>query len=465
MYSVPDKYFFRIHHVRPRFKDDVESVLFYIANKICNIGKEDRLKFKEDLNKAIYQFPGNINKSEKTINNWRTEISSLFGFFIEQGQTVEPGEIAQLLADNGDIPQMFNYFLYKFQYPGAHLKASAIQEQIQHHVKFQPAKSILNILTKATEISPDQPFLTISECTHCIFNDLRCTRINHESYSDTWNRILSNRNQKVIYDKKGDITRYAKDILDYMRQAGLLNESNNAFYLNDLSKDSIRKIMDSSSSFTGYDDFIRNGSADLNEINNEKFNWFKYVNDISGLDLSTDVYAYMAHSLNVYNKEKESIEAAIRQSLNYQNTKEIGDQGEGLVYKYETDNVIRNGRGDLVHLITFIPTRLAVGYDFNSIEPENELRRYIEVKSTISSSRLRINSFHMTPNEVRTARTVGTHYFIYRLKIMRDKRPTLVIINDPISLIKKNELVGDLNDVSNGIDVVYNPDKFEEIII
>ena len=28
MYKVPDEYYFRIHHVRPRFKDDVENVLY-----------------------------------------------------------------------------------------------------------------------------------------------------------------------------------------------------------------------------------------------------------------------------------------------------------------------------------------------------------------------------------------------------------------------------------------------------
>ena len=32
MYKVPDEYYFRIHHVRPRFKDDVENVLFHTDN-------------------------------------------------------------------------------------------------------------------------------------------------------------------------------------------------------------------------------------------------------------------------------------------------------------------------------------------------------------------------------------------------------------------------------------------------
>ena len=173
----------------------------------------------------------------------------------------------------------------------------------------------------------------------------------------------------------------------------------------------------------------------------------------------------MHRSLDNYNKAKETMEKAIANNLTYQNTKQIGDQGEGLVYKYETDYVEDHDRKDLCHLITFIPTQLAVGYDFNSIEPSTELRRFIEVKTTISSSPLVVNSFHMTPNEVRTARTVRQHYFIYRLKVMKNRQPLLTIIKDPISLVEKGEIDGDLTDMSDGLDINYNPQKFKEVSI
>lgn len=465
MYQVPEKYYFRLHHVRPRFKDDIESVLFFIAEQICKIGKQKRKIFRTELNKAIKKFPGNENKTIKTINNWRTEISSLFGFFIDDGVYVIPGDIAKMLANSGDIPQTLNYFLYKFQYPGAHVKSSAIQEQIEHHIKFQPAKYILNVLTEAKKLNPDEAYITIGENTHCIFNDLRCTQYKHESYATTWNRIITNRRQNTEYNTKGDIIRYGKDILDYMAQAGLLNKSNNAYYMNDLAKNSINSIKDNNNSFNKYDNWISSGTASLEEINSVKSGWFRFVNDIENINLATDIFAYMNESLHQYNKAKDAIEKAIASNLQYKNTKEVGDQGEGLVYKYEVDNVNRHDRSDLTHLITFIPTKLAVGYDFNSIEPSNELRRYIEVKSTISSSKLTINSFHMTPNEVRTARTVGPHYFVYRLKIMKNKRPTLTIINDPIKLIKQNKIEGDLTDTSKGLDVSYDPNLYKEVEI
>ena len=48
---------------------------------------------------------------------------------------------------------------------------------------------------------------------------------------------------------------------------------------------------------------------------------------------------------------------------------------------------------------------------------------------------------------------------------MKDKKPLLTIINNPIELIKQNKLVGDLSDTSNGLDVSYNPTDFKEVEI
>ena len=79
-YKIPDEYFFRIHHVRPRFKGDIENVLIYMAEEISRIGECETSKFVQRINAAIYNYPGNVHRELKTINNWRTEISALFGF-------------------------------------------------------------------------------------------------------------------------------------------------------------------------------------------------------------------------------------------------------------------------------------------------------------------------------------------------------------------------------------------------
>ena len=38
-YQVPNQFYFRIHHVRPRFKNDVENVLIFVAESIAKLKK------------------------------------------------------------------------------------------------------------------------------------------------------------------------------------------------------------------------------------------------------------------------------------------------------------------------------------------------------------------------------------------------------------------------------------------
>lgn len=83
-YRIPDEYFFRLHHVRPRFKNDVEEVLLYVATTISEMPVLSKNNFKNELNKVLFGFKKNTTAAQKTIDNWRTEISALFGFIQEK---------------------------------------------------------------------------------------------------------------------------------------------------------------------------------------------------------------------------------------------------------------------------------------------------------------------------------------------------------------------------------------------
>ena len=74
VYQIPEEYFFRIHHCRPRFKGNVENVLIYIATEITRIGDAPKDEFNNSLNNAIKCFPGNSTLALKTVNNWRNFI-------------------------------------------------------------------------------------------------------------------------------------------------------------------------------------------------------------------------------------------------------------------------------------------------------------------------------------------------------------------------------------------------------
>ena len=198
MYNIPSAYQFDLHHVRPRFKNDVENVLFYIASVCKNIKTTDTIRYHEQIFNAIKMYPGNESSTRKTINNWRTEIAALFGFYIEDKstRTTKTGTMSNILADSGDIVQFFKYFAYKFQYPGGHVKAKYVKELIDAGVRFKPAQYILKLLHEADAYLGKPLGISKAEATHCIFNDLRVTRDNRD-VREVIDLIIKNRSSRM----------------------------------------------------------------------------------------------------------------------------------------------------------------------------------------------------------------------------------------------------------------------------
>ncbi len=459
-YQIPDDLYFRIHHVRPRFKNDVENVLVYIATEISKMIAANKEEFANELNNAIYRYPGNSVKELKTINNWRTEISSLFGFLEFDGNITKPGRRAIELAKKEDLVEFFKYYLYNFQYPGAHLKVQEISKQIEAGIHFKPAQYILSVLKYAEDSTSKRQYITKAEACHCIFNDLRCTRDN-ESPENVWKRITENRDNEVEYDEAGDVIRYAGDILDYMEIANLLViYGGKNFYINKLENEAVNKFVNSTEWFNQYDKFIKRRAATYDEIKTCYDDWFKYVNrDIAETDFETDLLAFIANDVEEYQELKKQSYALYDKALEDTyalKTKDIGDIGESLVHSHECQRVKIGGRGDLIHLIMRIPTHFAVGYDIQSVELD-ERKRYIEVKTTISSKPLHFNKVHLTSNEWNTASSMRDRYFIYRLMISKAEKK-LFLIQDPVGLYKKDliEMIP-----KDGADITFSTNNVE----
>ena len=481
-YNIPEEYYFRIHHVRPRFKGDIENVLIYMAEEISKVGELPTSEFVSKVNSAIYKYPGNAHREIKTINNWRTEISSLFGFIEHTEKTDKPGRRAIELATNQDLVECFKVFLYNFQYPGAHIKPKGVLEQIEAGVHFKPAQYILKLLRYASDMENDTVGITKFEICHCIFNDLRVIRDNEE-FEKTWKRITDNRKNKVEYDQTGDVVRYAGDIVDYLEIANLLKTyDSRMYYLNTLEEDSIIKFCESSEWFNEYDDMIEKRYGDLESVKKCSKGWFAYVNrDIQDTDFSTDILLYIASDENELKALKDnasyvegaplhlemiSREKALDKRIvtDYEmfTTKDIGDIGESLVHGHECMRMKQGGREDLIHLIKRIPTQFAVGYDISSVELD-ERKRYIEVKTTVSSKPLHFNRVHLTKNEWNTASSTHDRYYVYRLMLSKTERK-LFLLQDPVGLYKK-----DMIDMipSDGADITFDPKKigeFEELL-
>ena len=481
MYQIPSEYYFRLHHVRPRFKGDIENVLIYVAEEISRVGEMPTDEFVTSVNNALFQYPGNAHRELKTINNWRTEISALFGFIEHTNTADKPGRRAIELANNQDLVECFKVFLYNFQYPGAHIKPQRVLEQIEHGIKFKPAQYILKLLKYANCQEGNVVGITKPEACHCIFNDLRVTRDN-EGVEKTWERILRNRKNKVQYDQTGDVVRYAGDILDYMEIANLLKTyDSRTYYLNTLEEESIVKFCESSEWYNGYDTMIEQRKGTMNAIKQCNSEWVTYVNrDMGDTDFSTDILAYIANDENELQQLKENtkntenaqltdliarddvIEKRIAAYYDIFTTKDIGDIGESLVHAHECMRIKLGGREDLIHLIKRIPTQFAVGYDISSVELD-ERKRYIEVKTTVSSKPLHFNRIHLTKNEWNTASSTHDRYYVYRLQLSKTERK-LFLLQDPVGLYKNDKI--DMIP-SDGADITFNPKdvgRFEELL-
>ena len=421
MYRTPPEFYFRLHHVRPRFKNEVESVLGYIAYSIAQIGCVDSRTFHALLTTSLRNYGGNAVASEKTVSNWRTEIGALFGMYIDRndGMTAPAGHTVNL-ANTSDLTDFFLGFVASFQYPGGHVKETTIKEILRAGIAFQPYRWLFRALLR-TELTT----ITASEYCHCVLNDLRVTR-NHEDVLVTANRILENRRRGETYLSDGDVIRYAGDLLDYAVLAGLLCERDGHFTVNERRRSLVEMIADSTNFFDDYEGISECG---LEEIRNLREAWFAYVEAIC-LKVQGE-----AHQI-VLEQQREQVPQGIGGNESREEAARIGDCGEAKVLQHECLRVKGEGREDLVHLIKRIPTHCAVGYDIKSVEADTESTRLIEVKTTRSHAPLAFRQFHLTANEWRTAQDMGDRYYVYRLMLSEDSA-RLFVIHDPVQKFRE----------------------------
>lgn len=453
-YKIPDEYFFRLHHVRPRFKNDVEEVLLYVATSISEMEVLPEKEFNAVLNNVLFGFKKNASSTQKTIDNWRTEISALFAFIQEEDKHLQPSKMAIRLANNQYLDEFFNYFLYSFQYPGGHIKSHNIIKQIEAGVKFKPCNFILQLLIEGEKLTGKPFSITAEELTQCAYFDLRVTR-DGKHPKDVAKMILKHKADKIEYDhhydqlinektgaypSNGDVCRYAGDILDYMVLANLLQHKGTGYYyyLNAENNEAIDYHLKKAVWFNQYDKFYTQQEITNPEISAVEETWFSFVNQFDGIE------AFAPH---LDQAEQENISNLIQEYYSRMTgdrkvpTKIIGDYGESLILAHEY--LRTKDKSNRQHLINKIPTPLGVGYDIQSVEFEKK-KRYIEVKTTKSRKAINNNRFKLTPNEWDTAETMGDNYFIYYL-VVNDDTKNIFKIQNPVKQYEQGNLKIDKN--------------------
>lgn len=478
-YNIPNKFWYRIHFVRPRFKSNIENVLLYMANECCRIPKCSCSEYNQRYLNAIRMFPGNVGMTKKTLDNWRTEIPALFGFYKEEKDIdiTETSQMAVFLHENQDLTQFLRLFLYSFQFPGGHMKAIDVKDIIYNNIKFKPARTIIQVLMAGNTILSEQNnskemSLSAEEATYCIFNDIRVTSgvISANTIAQT---ILTNRKNKVKYYNpkdekirsltgsprtKGDVTRYAKDILDYMEIANLLIVTNGYYYLKGNEVSAIQKFRDDKTWFDGYDSFYGKKDIETIELTKIEPEWFEYVNSSMKPDLfKTDVQAMFRQtgSIDVVfdDRIKEVVASGDR------TMKDIGNLGEAMICGHEKMRLKINGYEEFVRLVQIVDSpSYHPGFDIDSYEADGtEDHRYIEVKTTISKKKIQMFGFHMSPNEWRVAGTIKEHYCIYRL-MLSEQDKILYILRNPVSLYKKDQIEAEPR---NGMEISFSTELFK----
>jgi len=452
-YKIPDEFFFRLHHIRPRFKNNVEDVLLYVATSISDLSKLHKKQFDKDLNKVLSNFGKNKTIKQKTIDNWRTEISALFSFIQEDNGFYFPSKIARRLAENRYLDEFFNYFLYSFQYPGGHTANYNVINQIQAGIKFKPCKFILELMQAGTELQKKEFSLTAEELTFCAYFDLRVTK-NQRTAKEVAELIIKNRLEhidytyqyeqlktpKQTYPSRGDVTRYAGDILDYMVLANLLKTKGTGYYysLNEKNSIQINKHLENNEWCYLYNKFYGQQEISNSAIGELEKYWFDYVNTFENIEeflpsLSCNEITDISSLVQEYYSRL--------QDKKIPPTKIIGDYGETLILAHEYLRTKKSSTRQ--HLINKIPTPFSVGYDLQSIEIEKN-KRYIEVKTTKSKKSITSNRFKLTPNEWDSAETLKDRYFIYYL-VINETNKNIFIIQDPVQQCQLGNIIVDKN--------------------
>ncbi|MEE3416174.1 MAG: DUF3883 domain-containing protein [Prevotella sp.] len=479
-YRVPDEFWYRIHFVRPRFKSNIENVLLYMASECCKIPKCSCEEYNKRYLRAIRMFPGNADMADKTLQNWRTEIPALFSFYIEDKSKniTETSRMAKFLYENQDLTQFLRLFLLSFQFPGGHLKPQDLEDIIYNNIRFKPARTIIEVLMTGNEILSEQNSqkemsVSAEEATFTIFNDIRVTsgRKNSKSIAQT---ILDNRKNHLKYynpadiqskslkgtsRKKGDVTRYACDILDYMELANLLEKHNGYYYLKGNELSALKVFVNDKTWFDGYERFYGKKDLKASMLSQVEPLWFEYVNDSMRPDLfRTDVRSLFNKDESIDIIFDDRIKSVI--SSDDSTTKDIGNLGEAIICSHEKMRLKINGYEDFVKLVQVVDgPSYHPGFDIDSYEADGtEDHRYIEVKTTISKRQIKMFGFHMSPNEWRVANTIKEHYCVYRLMLSEDSK-TLFVLRNPVHLYKTDKIEAEPRD---GMEITFDGNTFEQ---
>ncbi|MCY7331384.1 MAG: DUF3883 domain-containing protein [Pseudanabaena sp. CAN_BIN31] len=444
-YVTPNEHRLDLHFPRSRFNTELEDTLMLLASKMVQLGTTPEVKFKKEINAYLKQLNGN-KLANKTIDNHRTEMTSLFGLVKTKNNEVIIGNRTLLLVQTQDIPRFFKSVCNKFQYPNGINKIQFIEQYVASGIYFKPAQYLINLLRVGNQRSNGKSFaVTAKEIAHLVFNDKQVT-VGQEPPEIRINLFLELRNQSILCDGTGDVIRYARDFLNFMVAANLLVEFDKRYFLNSHEKEALDFISNDSTFFHEFDIAKQGNVVERVEIKDACTNWEDYYADADFLEekaLKTTLSSFSRTIVEITSENNEiqtvttgyeipeDVLELIGEDIGAkQTTKQIGDEGEAYVYSMEKRRVIAE-RPDLIGLVKIVANDTSLGFDIQSVF-DNGLKKYIEVKTTKRNFIPEFNAtsfFTMSSNAWDTAKQFGDNYYIARVIIAKERISVFEIKN------------------------------------
>lgn len=457
-YSTPPQYKLELHFPRSRFSRDFEDTLILLSSKMVELGTVSKEVFESEIDNFLHNL-SNYTLADKTIANQRTEMLRLYGLGKYIGEDVIVGNRTYELIRNQDIPRFFKSLCNRFQFPSGVNKIQFTSDYVAANVRFKPAQYLIRLLRAGKDLTGKSVAVTAKEIAHFVFNDKRVT-VNHDGAKECMKRLLDLRRKDILCEKTSDVIRYARDFMNFMVQANLLIEYNKTYILNEREKDALDFIVNDKSFFDEYNKALMpDGTVDLEIIRNAEEHWHNYFTDVDTFEeeaLKTTIEAFEKETIEV-TMENNTIETvttgfeiptALQQlttdektgEVKKVSTKDIGDEGELIVYGLERERVSKI-RPDLLALVRIVSNDTSLGFDVQSVY-DTGMKKYIEVKTTkrnYTPSEFNGTAFFtISYNEWLTAQQHGDNYYIFRVIIAKEKLSIFVIQNPALKEIDKS---------------------------
>ena len=416
----------RASFVRGRGKTVLDSILMPIAeivSRICPINEE---KFVELFDFEISQLMPTV--TDKTVSNWRTEIShQLFGLIIYGDGIVSISPRAERLLISQDQTAFFREIAFQFQFPFP--GGTKATWELQQGMSLRPGIFIIQLLSRAeglkiritreeifyyvlNSLEVQKGLVSVEEVLDCILMERRTARSQGFPVPTTRNSA---------FDRQ-----HLTEFLGYLELSGLvvageLTNGDGIFYLNTIEQASI-------DSFCNADprklDFVWSSSESHAEI---RARW-----DIFWTKIETSVEASFAMSSPSSQINLQVPKVSVEPDL------EIGRRGELYVLELERERIVKSHP----NLITKLKDRANernIGYDIQSVrasyaDSDHELDEfiYIEVKSTKRATPVGeiSETINMTRNEWIKAKDSRENFYLYRVYFTVGETKVFVI-QDP----------------------------------